>query len=112
MVTAMWSVSNRTGTSNSKSAVTSTPSAGGVLKVTSPVVRRVRDETDRRRVLVELTDEARRRAWEVWGPIAEEAGRMFAAYDEEQLRFILDFMGGAVEFLERHRARVRELGAA
>jgi hypothetical protein len=26
----MWSVSNRTGTSNSKSAVTSTPSAGGV----------------------------------------------------------------------------------
>ena len=43
--------------------------------------------------------------------IAEEAGRMFAAYDEEQLRFILDFMGGAVEFLERHRARVRELGA-
>ena len=75
-------------------------------------VRRVRDETDRRRVLVELTDEARRRAWEVWGPIAEEAGRLFAAYDEEQLRFILDFMGGAVEFLERHRARVRELGAA
>ena len=75
-------------------------------------VRRVRDDTDRRRVLVELTDEARRRAWEVWGPIAEEAGRMFAAYDEEQLRFILDFMGGAVEFLERHRARVQELGAA
>jgi hypothetical protein len=38
MVTAMWSVSNRTGTSNSKSAVTSTPSAGAVPKVTSPVV--------------------------------------------------------------------------
>ena len=38
MVTAMWSVSNRTGTSNSKSAVTSTPSAGGTPKVTSPVV--------------------------------------------------------------------------
>jgi hypothetical protein len=38
MVTAMWSVSNRTGTSNSKSAVTSTPSAGGMPKVTIPVV--------------------------------------------------------------------------
>jgi hypothetical protein len=38
MVTAMWSVSNRTGTSNSKSAVTSTPRAGAVPKVTSPVV--------------------------------------------------------------------------
>jgi hypothetical protein len=34
----MWSVSKRTGTSNSKSAMTSTPSAGGVPKVTSPVV--------------------------------------------------------------------------
>ena len=38
MVTAMWSVSNRTGTSNSKSAVISTPKVGAVLKVTSPVV--------------------------------------------------------------------------
>jgi hypothetical protein len=60
-------------------------------------------------VLVELTDEARRRAWEVWGPIAEEAGRMFAGYDEEQLRFMRDFMGEAIEFLERHRARVSAL---
>ena len=33
MVTAMWSVSNRTGTSNSKSPVTSTPAAGAVPKV-------------------------------------------------------------------------------
>jgi len=35
MVTAMWSVSKRTGTSNSKPAVTSTPKAGSMLKVTS-----------------------------------------------------------------------------
>jgi hypothetical protein len=35
---AMWSVSNRTGTSNSKSAVTSASSAGGTLKVTIQVV--------------------------------------------------------------------------
>jgi hypothetical protein len=39
MVTAMWSVSNRTGTSNSKSAVTLTLSAGAVLKVTSSALR-------------------------------------------------------------------------
>ena len=30
-------------------------------------VRRVRDDVDRRRILVELTDEARHRAWEIWG---------------------------------------------
>ena len=74
-------------------------------------VRRVRDTADRRRVLVELTDEARRRAREVWGPIAEEAGKQFAAYDEEQLRFIRDFLQDAVEFLDRHRERVGSLEA-
>jgi DNA-binding MarR family transcriptional regulator len=73
-------------------------------------VRRVRDTADRRRVLVELTDEARRRAGAVWGPIAAEAGRDLAAYDEEQLRFIRDFLRGGREFLERHRERVLALG--
>jgi DNA-binding MarR family transcriptional regulator len=74
-------------------------------------VRRLRDTADRRRVLVELTDTARRRAAEVWGPIAEEAGRTFATYDEERLRFMVDFLTDAVEFLERHRARVAALAA-
>ena len=35
---------------------------------------------------------------------------MFADYDEGQLRFVLDFMREAIEFLERDSARVRELG--
>jgi DNA-binding MarR family transcriptional regulator len=72
-------------------------------------VRRVRDTADRRRVLVELTDRARSRAWEVWGPIAAEAGRHLADYDEEQLRFIRDFLRGGREFLDRHRERVLAL---
>ena len=38
MVTAMWSASNRTGTSSSKSAVMATPAAGAVVKATTPVV--------------------------------------------------------------------------
>ena len=38
MVTARWSVANRTGTSTLKPAVTSTPTAGAAPKVTSPVV--------------------------------------------------------------------------
>jgi hypothetical protein len=38
MVTAMWSMSNRTGTSDSKCAVISTLAAGAVLKVIRPVV--------------------------------------------------------------------------
>jgi DNA-binding MarR family transcriptional regulator len=73
-------------------------------------VRRVRDTEDRRRVLVEMTDEARRRAWEVWGPIAEETGRIFDGYDDAQLALFRDFTRTARELLERHRERVRALG--
>jgi hypothetical protein len=39
----MWSVSERTGTSNSKSAVLSTSSAGGALKVVQVNLHRARD---------------------------------------------------------------------
>ena len=75
------------------------------------LVRRVRDTQDRRRVLVELTDDARRRAWEIWGPIATEADGYYAGYSEEQLSFLLDFLQRAQEFLARHRARVETMGA-
>jgi DNA-binding MarR family transcriptional regulator len=73
-------------------------------------VRRVRDTEDRRRVLVAMTDEARRRAAEVWGPIAAEAGDLVGAYDDAQLALLRDFTRAARESLERHRERVRGLG--
>jgi DNA-binding MarR family transcriptional regulator len=76
------------------------------------LVRRLRDTQDRRRVLVELTDDARGRAWEIWGPIAAEADGYYAGYSEEQLNFLLDFLQRAQEFLARHRARVEAMGAA
>jgi len=70
-------------------------------------VRRVRDTVDRRRVLVELTDEARRRAEEIWGPIAMEAAEGFAGYSDDELAFLRDFLVGSQEFLARHLARIR-----
>ena len=75
-------------------------------------VRRLRDTRDRRRILVELTDKARGRAWEIWGPIASEAVELYAAYSDEQLQFLLDFLEEAQDFLARHRARVEAMGAA
>ncbi len=75
-------------------------------------VRRVRDPDDRRRVLVELTDEARRRAGEIWGPIAIEAEQMFAGYTQDQLEWMLEFLQTGLEFLDRHRARIETMGAA
>jgi DNA-binding MarR family transcriptional regulator len=72
-------------------------------------VSRVRDTEDRRRVLVEMTDLARAAAAPIWGPIAEEAGRWLSTYDEEQLRFVRDFLREARAFLDRHRARVEAM---
>jgi DNA-binding MarR family transcriptional regulator len=70
-------------------------------------VRRVRDTVDRRRVLVELTDEARERAAEIWGPIAEEASEGWGSVSDEQLLFLRDFLTGSRAFLARHLARIK-----
>lgn len=55
-------------------------------------VRRVRDEQDRRRVLVEMTPEARRGAAEQYQPIIDEWARMSKRLTLEQIEFLLDFM--------------------
>ena len=72
-------------------------------------VRRVRDTEDRRRVLVELTEEAGRRAGEIWGPIAVEAESFYAGYSDEQLAQLLEFLRQAQEFLARHRGRIESM---
>ena len=72
-------------------------------------VVRVRDHSDRRRVLVEMTTTARVRANEVYGPIAEEGARILDNYDDEQLRTIRDFMHEGRNLLEQHAVRVREM---
>jgi DNA-binding MarR family transcriptional regulator len=70
-------------------------------------VRRVRDPADRRRVLVEMTDAARTLAWQVYGPIAEDGAADLAAYTDEQLALIRDFLREGRELGERHLARIR-----
>ena len=74
-------------------------------------VRRVRDDVDRRRVLVELTDQARRRASEIWGPIAEASAGHLGRYSNEQLIFVRDFLRSSREFLGEHLERVKTLPA-
>ena len=72
-------------------------------------VRRTHDTVDRRRVFVEMTDEARAAAEEIWGPIAEQALAGWDAYTDDQLRFILGFVEGARDFLSAHIDRVRAM---
>jgi DNA-binding MarR family transcriptional regulator len=70
-------------------------------------VRRARDKEDRRRVLVELTEKARKKTMELYGPIAEAGYRNLEEYTDEQLEFIRDFTRRGTDLLTAHATRIR-----
>lgn len=72
-------------------------------------VRRVRDTTDRRRVLVETTPLVMERMAPVYGPVAEEGYREIAAYSDAEMEAIAKFLEKNRAFLVRHTARVHAL---
>jgi len=71
-------------------------------------VRRLPDPSDRRRVLVELTDKARQATREVFGSLADAVPE-FDRYTDEQLILIRDFLRMGSDMLVVQAARVREL---
>jgi DNA-binding MarR family transcriptional regulator len=72
-------------------------------------VRRVGDPNDRRRVIVEPTEEVGRRAAVVFGPLIEDDRQQLAAFDAEQLATIIEFVRLQRVLLEKHTARVHDL---
>jgi DNA-binding MarR family transcriptional regulator len=70
--------------------------------------RRLRDESDRRRVLVELTPLARQRADAIWGPLGDSRGEL-GRFTTDQLELLRDFHRRARELNQRRAAEVREL---
>src|SRR5919106_4165240 len=69
-------------------------------------VRRARDKEDRRLVLVELTEKARKKTMELYGPIAEAGYRNLEQYTDEQLEFIRDFTRRGTELLSDNARRI------
>jgi DNA-binding MarR family transcriptional regulator len=74
-------------------------------------VRRVRDDADRRRVLVEATPEAREAAWSLYRPLAEEGARRLSRYSNEQLRMIVEFLREGTELQLAYVDRLRTLAS-
>jgi DNA-binding MarR family transcriptional regulator len=70
--------------------------------------RRVRDETDRRRVLVEVTDEARRKAHELYGELGQHGREILDPLTVDEIKLIRDFTRRSSELNEEHAARLRE----
>jgi DNA-binding MarR family transcriptional regulator len=70
-------------------------------------VRRVRDEQDRRRVLVEVTDKMLADAREIYGPLAERSAELLDPYSDEQLRAMIEVMRRGNEMQVERAAQLR-----
>lgn len=74
------------------------------------LARRSRDAKDRRRVLVEVTPELRRRAAQLYGT-SEEGADELAAYTDGELEFLTAFLRGSVAYQEERMRRLDTLEA-
>jgi len=70
--------------------------------------RRTRDAEDRRRVLVELNQQALRSAGNFYSEHIAQSERLYRRYTQEQLEFLLQFVREGREFNELHAARVEK----
>ncbi|WP_419817590.1 MarR family winged helix-turn-helix transcriptional regulator [Glaciibacter flavus] len=70
------------------------------------LIERTSSPTDRRQVLVQLTDEGRRQTWAYYGPLVAAGAPLLAELSEEQLTFMRDYLSTITDITERHRERV------
>ena len=71
--------------------------------------RRVRDQKDRRQVIVELTPRMAERAGQIWGPLGEEGMAELRRMSVEELKSVIEFFRRGRDLNERHVERVRNL---
>jgi DNA-binding MarR family transcriptional regulator len=74
-------------------------------------VRRRIDAEDRRRVLIEVTNEALAISNDLYGPLARAGSERMRHLSEEELRVILDFVRYGRELQEQHASSLRERAA-
>jgi DNA-binding MarR family transcriptional regulator len=70
-------------------------------------VRRVRDETDRRKVYVEVTPETRKLMHDLYEPLATESRERMESYTNEQLALLRDFVRMGKEVTQAHARRLQ-----
>ncbi len=74
--------------------------------------RRVRDDTDRRRVLIEVTPIVHERSAEIYGSPHDVFNEFGSAYNDEEAEVIYRFEKMSQEWLEERLARVEALISA
>ncbi len=74
------------------------------------LARRVRDDSGRRKVNVEVTDRHYTETSRIWGPLLEEWQQTLTSrFTAAELATITEFLDLATEFAARHAARIREI---
>ena len=68
------------------------------------LVRRMRSDTDRRTVLVAMTELGQSRTWEAYGPLVRAGQPMLDELPVEQLAFMADYLRRITELTDEHRA--------
>ena len=107
-------VESRHGLTAGELAVESGLTTGAVTAVIDRLeragyARRVRDERDRRKVKVEVTDAFYARAGAIWGPVAADWQAALAKrFSAGELATIAAFLAQVEELGERHAARLAE----
>jgi DNA-binding MarR family transcriptional regulator len=71
-------------------------------------LRRRPDVSDRRRVLVEMTELCRRLTGRIYGPLVQTGASIFADFQPAQLKTIRLFLDKAREVTDEHRQRLRD----
>ena len=72
--------------------------------------RRVRDQEDRRQVIVELTPLVAERAGPIWSPLGDEAMAALTRMSVDELNAVIDFFRFGIELNRKHVERVGGLG--
>lgn len=70
------------------------------------LVRRMPDPTDRRKVMVEVTELAREHVARIFGPLVEEGTAELDRYSDDELATIVKFVRFDTELHERQQARL------
>jgi len=76
------------------------------------LVRRRRDPDDRRKVIVEATDETQRMCEFYYGEIAREGRRRLQAFSDAELGTVLEFLTSAADLQREQLARLHPRGRA
>ncbi|MGO9822519.1 MAG: MarR family winged helix-turn-helix transcriptional regulator [Solirubrobacteraceae bacterium] len=70
--------------------------------------QRVPDPADRRRVLVQPTERARRLGWEMFSPMADSATKLLDRYSDDEIELLIRFHNLGRELQEQQAAMIRE----